>query len=406
MLKLALKNCLRNKRRTVVTGLSIAVAVLVVVLAMGFMFTCIGGMMENERDFSLGDVRIRTRKYSEYESLMPIRFYVEDYGSLKESVLKVDGVRSVESVAKVYGSLYVDGALKGVSVIGADVGSPYIGDGTIVNEGRLVEDGEKEALATSSFLDEYGLKVGDSMTMVFKTVAGGTNAASLRIVGSVGYCNAELNSPLVVMSSSTLNSILHIDDGALEVHVRLSDGSDVGEMVGILEGVLGNEALEVVDWRDVSAVYPILPLYIAMIGIVVVLFFFIASTLVFNTMMMSTLERRKEMGTMIALGFPRGYVMALLVLEGVAISFVFSSLGAVMGKVLIDVFGSIGLDLTAFGADAVEGWSFPNIIYTNLDGSYYFAVVAVEVVVSAIAGYLATKRVRRLEVAETLREET
>ena len=47
MLKLALRNCLRNKKRTAVTGLSVMLAVLIVLLMMSFMYTCFDQLAEN-----------------------------------------------------------------------------------------------------------------------------------------------------------------------------------------------------------------------------------------------------------------------------------------------------------------------------------------------------------------------
>ena len=405
MIKLALRNCLRNTKRTVITGLSILVAVLIVIICMSFMFSCIDDMIDNERSFTVGDIRIRTEKYSEYESLMPLQFYIEDYDALKEALLKQNGVKSVESASRVYGSLYTDGTLKTVSVIAADPGSVYIGDRTIIKEGRLLNEGKRELMATPRFLEEYGLSVGDSVTIIFRTAGGGTNAATFTIVGAVGYDSAEYNGSLAIVSSSMLSEVMHMDGGALEVHVWLEDGVDPALMAERLSSALDIDGLEIKGWKEISSIYPILPLYKVMIGIVIILFFFIASTLVFNTMMMSTLERKKEISTMIALGFSRSYVIILLVVEGLIISLISSSLAAAIGKALVEFYGHHGLDLTPFGADAVEGWGFPNILYTHLSSYLYLAVVAIEVAVSAAASYLATKRVRRLEVAEALREE-
>ncbi len=405
LLKLAFRNCLRNKRRTVITGLSILVAVLIVLIVMSFMYSCIGDMVDNERRFSLGDVRIRMGKYSEYESLMPLQFYIEDCDGIKDELLAIDGVSGAEALINVYGSLYKDGKLSTVSVIGADPGSVYIGDDVIIKEGRLLEDGTREMMATVRFLDEFSLSVGDQVTVVFRTATGGTNASTFRIVGAIGYNSAEYNSSLAVVSESVLSQILHMNGGALEMHVWLDGAADPDLMAETISKVLMNDDIEVKGWKGISAIYPILPLYDVMIAIVVVLFFFIASTLVFNTMMMSTLERKKEISTMIALGFSRQYVIVLLIIEGMMISLMSSLLAALAGKAIITFFGIHGLDLTPFGADAVEGWGFPNILYTDLASYLYFAVVAIEVAVSALASFIATRRVRKLEVAESLREE-
>ena len=405
MIKLAFRNCLRNKRRTIITGLSMLVAVFVVIVIEAWMFSLIDDMTDNDRLFSIGDVRIRTEKYNEYESLMPIQFYIEDYQAFKEELLNRLEVDRVEAIINAYGSLYDNGTLNSVSVIGAEVGSVYIGDQTTVREGRLLEDGKREIMATPKLLEEYNLTVGDSITIIFKTVSGGSNAATFRIVASVAYDNAEFNSALLVTSVSALSSVMHIEDGAIEAHLYLKDGVDADEEAELLSDVYEDRELDIESWKDVSVIYSMIPMYYVMIAIIIILFFFIASTLVFNTMMMSTLERRKEISTMIALGFSRSYVMALFIVEGLIIALVSSVLSAIISFIVISVFGRIGLDLTPFGADAVDGWGFPNVLYPHLKAYWYFIVVSGEVLVSVLASYLATKRVRRIEVAEALREE-
>ena len=70
-----------------------------------------------------------------------------------------------------------------------------------------------------------------------------------------------------------------------------------------------------------------------------------------------------------------------------------------------DIFGVVGIDLTGFGIEAVEGWGFPNILYTRLAGWIYPVVILAETGVSVLAAILATMRVRKLEVAGSLREE-
>ena len=405
MIKLAFRNCLRNKRRTIITGLSMLVAVFVVIVIEAWMFSLIDDMTDNDRLFSIGEVRIRAEKYNEYESLMPIQFYIEDYQAFKEELLNRPEVDRVEAIINAYGSLYDNGTLNSVSVIGAEVGSVYIGDQTTVREGRLLENGKREIMATPKLLDEYNLAVGDSITIIFKTVSGGSNAATFRIVASVAYDNAEFNSALLVTSVNTLYSVMHIEDGAIEAHLYLKNGVDADEEAELLSEIYEDRELDIESWKDVSVIYSMIPMYYVMIAIIIILFFFIASTLVFNTMMMSTLERRKEISTMIALGFSRSYVMALFIVEGLIIALVSSVLSAIISFIVISVFGRIGLDLTPFGADAVDGWGFPNVLYPHLKAYWYFIVVSGEVLVSVLASYLATKRVRRIEVAEALREE-
>ena len=63
MIKLALRNCLRNKKRTIVTGLSVILAVFVVLLIMSFMYSCFDQLAENARKY------IKKKKMKELNAL-------------------------------------------------------------------------------------------------------------------------------------------------------------------------------------------------------------------------------------------------------------------------------------------------------------------------------------------------
>ncbi len=405
MIKLALRNCLRNRKRTIVTGLSVMLAVFVVLMIMSFMYSCFDQLATNERKYTTGDIRIRNTRFNEFESLMPMQFFIEDYSSLKDELMRMPEIKDVESVFSLAASVYSDGKLESTAIYASDPGSVFIGDETILYEGRFAENGAKEVMATPLFLKHHGLSLGDSVTCVFKTAAGGTNAATFRIVGIVGYLNSEMNGNLIITTADALAPLVRMKDGALELHVWLNEGADETAEADVLNSLLSDRGLVAQSWSEISWIAPVMPLYDLMIIIIDALFFFIASTLVFNTMMMSALERKKELATMIAIGFSRKYIMVLLVAEGLVISLISATLSALISKVMIDIFGVVGIDLTGFGIEAVEGWGFPNILYTRLAGWIYPAVIVAETGVSVLAAILATMRVRKLEVAGSLREE-
>ncbi len=405
MFRLALNNCFRNTRRTVTTALSVFIASLIVIVVMSFMYTVMADMMNNEKLYSLGDLRIRNSDYTRYESLMPVQFYVDDVKNTEKMILSQEGVESAVMVSRVYASLYRDGKTETVAVIGASGNSVFFSDAALLSRGRLPDASESEALATVRFLSEFNLDVGDSVILLFRTVSSGSNAVKVTISGEVSYMNAEYNSSMLIMPSETVSAVTHMDDGALEMLVYISDGYDSASVKASLDAMLNSRNLEVSRYESISTLESMKMVYTIMIDLIVVLFFFIASTLVFNTMMMSVLERRKEIATLVALGFSRGSVMLLFVLEGVIISSFGAVAASLAGKAVITYFYHAGLDLTLFGADAVEGWSFPKRLYTTLSADKYFIVIIIETAVSAAAAYFASRRIRKMEVAEELREE-
>jgi len=70
---------------------------------------------------------------------------------------------------------------------------------------------------------------------------------------------------------------------------------------------------------------------------------------IFDTQVLSIFRRKKEMGTLMALGMPRANIIGLFTLEGAMHGLLAFGLGAVYGITTVDVFGSQGLYAASHG---------------------------------------------------------
>ena len=60
--------------------------------------------------------------------------------------------------------------------------------------------------------------------------------------------------------------------------------------------------------------------------------FVVALVIINNAMMMATLQRVREIGTMRAIGAQRGFVLGMVLLETVVLGLVFGAAGALLGS--------------------------------------------------------------------------
>ena len=82
MFKLALRNVLRNKRRSFLTGLSIAFAVMVVIFIWTFVSGIVSSLFSNYVTGSVGHIRILNSDYLKRETMLPLSATVPDYQRL------------------------------------------------------------------------------------------------------------------------------------------------------------------------------------------------------------------------------------------------------------------------------------------------------------------------------------
>ena len=126
-----------------------------------------------------------------------------------------------------------------------------------------------------------------------------------------------------------LNAALILDD-ARPAAIRRA-------MTAVEDAVAKNGlGLKVVDWQAASG---LVGQFVTLLRIVlftaVVIFFAIALVIINNAMVMATLQRVKEIGTMRAIGTQRRFVVAMLLVEITAVGTVFGLGGAALGGVVV-----------------------------------------------------------------------
>ncbi|HSQ79175.1 MAG TPA: FtsX-like permease family protein, partial [Candidatus Bathyarchaeia archaeon] len=136
-------------------------------------------------------------------------------------------------------------------------------------------------------------------------------------------------------------------------------------------------------------------------SIVYVIFMALAMLAIFDTQVLSIFRRRKEMGTLMALGFTRGRVIALFTLEG----FLYGVLGAIVAA---------AYGIPFLGWFARTGWAMPSSV-----DSYGFAIgqrlfpafsaglvagtTVLVLLVTTVVSFLPTRKIAKLKPTDALR---
>jgi ABC-type lipoprotein release transport system permease subunit len=90
--------------------------------------------------------------------------------------------------------------------------------------------------------------------------------------------------------------------------------------------------LKVVDWQEASGlVGQSVTLFRIVLYVAVLIVFVVALVIINNAMVMATLQRVKEIGTMRAIGAQRRFVLAMLLVESVTVGILFGAVGAAIG---------------------------------------------------------------------------
>ncbi len=138
-----------------------------------------------------------------------------------------------------------------------------------------------------------------------------------------------------------------MEDGVvLNASVILKDGASIPAAQKAIEAASASvgEPVTALDWQTASGIVGQLLLVIkGVLVIAILVIFLVALFIINNSMMMATLERTAEIGTMRAIGAQRREVLTLFLLETLVLAAVASTLGAGASVGMLTYLGEVGI---------------------------------------------------------------
>ena len=189
--------------------------------------------------------------------------------------------------------------------------------------------GEVEALIGAGLAKSMNVNVGDGLTVLAMTSDGALNGVDVQIVGIVNSGLAEMDARYLRITLASAQRLLQSDRVTnLVVGLDSTDNTDRAytELMPRINGL--PQQLVLKKWIDLATYYKQVESMFSSIFLFmgVIVFFMVLMSSV-NTLLMTMFERTREIGTMLAMGTPRAWIVALFMLEATLIGV----LGAIVG---------------------------------------------------------------------------
>lgn len=128
---------------------------------------------------------------------------------------------------------------------------------------------------------------------------------------------------------------------------------------------------------------------------------FLAMLAILDTQILSIFHRRKEIGTLMALGVTRGGVIRLFTVEGALNAVLAAVAGAVYATPLLFLLARAGIPTPA--AIESSGYSLGERLYPTYSAALVFGTTVLVLVVTTVVSYMPTRRIARLKSTDALR---
>ncbi|KFE71843.1 ABC transporter permease [Hyalangium minutum] len=383
LLRLGFKNIFRQRTRAALALAAIALAVTFIVGGI----TLAGGVEKQiflEMVGESGELVVAQKDYFAKSRFNPLKYFVPGTSELKQQLLKVEGVEA--AAPRIDFGVLVESGQKNKSVRATGVDVEVFGQRSglphNIVAGSYLQPGQKAILLGKTLVDELGLKLGDKVTLLGKDAYDSFTADDFQLAGIFDLGNAAANRALY-MPVQAAQEFLGMEDGATKIVLygtRYDQAGPLAERIRA-SGILG-ESTAIRTWQDDPF---LLSIYQMLQGIrqgVSFIVCFVAGLGILNMMMVSVLERRKEVGVLMALGMSRRGIVTSFLYEAALYGFLGSMAGLVFAIPLGWYLQTVGLTVSS---DKVQGVA---LAVSVLRGDFTVGAVVTAVVMGVLLGIL------------------
>jgi len=344
IVKIAIRNLLRYKRRTLLTSLLITIGVLAVLL-----FSSITGafkslMIGQITDSMLGHVQIHKRGYVASIDNLPLHLNLgpKDMETIEKTLDSLSEVEAYSPRIK-FGGMFsnfeetTNVRLNGVDPVLEVLATPLLPSRMLQGDvgDTLLSPGD--ILVPELLAKGMKVKLGDTVVIVATNQDGSVNAKTFAVRGILeGISGPGGRDGYIHIKDA--QEILRIEKKeANEYAVRLKDADALEDVELALAAAIGGELnkqgapkYEIHTWEKLSPFYNIARMIDTMTLFIKFMLVAIVLVSVMNVMIMAVFERVKEIGTIAAIGTRPGKILSLFLVEGLSLGILGSAAGTLL----------------------------------------------------------------------------
>ena len=347
-IKLATKNVFRNRRRTIITGLVLVFGATALILAGGFVSFSFRGLSENTIRGQLGHLQIYNKDFFEKDEEKPLALGLENVDELKAKVMSQEHVRFTMARVEFMGLLsngeksavFIGRGIEPEKEIDLSGNRAPVDSGNFLGSGPST-GGDAEVVVARGLAKTLKAKIGEYLTLMTTTSTGALNAMDVKVVGIYSTGVPEYDERALMVDIHTAQQLL-VTHKVSKLVVVLDETSRTKEVAAALGARMPDVTLK--RWDELATFYKaVVQLYSAIFAFLGVIIFVIVVLSSSNTMMMSIMERTREIGTQLAVGTSRLRLLVIFLYEGLMIGVFGGLLGLLIAAGLAELIDHSGL---------------------------------------------------------------
>lgn len=285
-----------------------------------------------------------------------------------------------------------------------DIEARTTGLNDLITEGTYFEENGRlpSIVIGQALADKLNSGTGSRLVLTFQDIGGEMVSSSFRVEGIYKLTSKSFEERTVFASATDLNTIIGNNNIVTEIAVVIEIPDDYREVAEVIGGMYPDTMVR--HWADLEPAlfYALEFLGEALIWILIIIIMAVSFGLL-NTILMSILERVRELGVLLAVGMKRRKVYSMIVAETTIIALIGGVIGLFMSWGMIEILGNTGVPIP--GAEGLEDFGYASVLYPAIESAFYFEIAIVLVIFAVLASLYPAWKAIRLQPAEAVRQE-
>lgn len=382
-LKIAWRNLWRNKRRTLLTIASVLFALFLALIMRSMQLGSYASMVESAVKSTTGYIQVHEKGYWDDKS---IDNTFETSDSLDQIIQSNKNVNGIIPRLESFALLSSGKQTKGVPVIGTipDVEDNISGLKKRVIEGEYLEENDNAVLIAEGLAQYLKVGVGDTVVILGQGYHGMTAAGAWPVKGIIRFIQPDINNTMTYIPLRLAQELYSSPGRLTSLSIMLYDPGNMrqtrSELAKLLPGDLEimtwdemlTEMVNAIEGDNISGQFMLSILYLVVgFGIL-------------GTILMSTMERRKEFGIMVAVGMRRSKLAIIVFIESLIISIIGIVAGIAASFPLILYLYHHPLPLSGEAAQAMIEYNMEPVMPFLLEPGYFLNQSLVVIIITMI----------------------
>lgn len=404
LLRLALRNLLRHRLRTGITTFAIVAGLAMMIVSLNLNDGVYSDMTRTGISQMAGHVVVQGEGYLAHPD---VKIVVHEASAVAEELARALPEAVIVPRVHMEGLITSPQSSSGAAINGIDpTREVRVSDWqSKVVEGGFIE-GDRDILLGRALAQNLDVKLGDKV-VVMAQGEGEVVSRLFRVKGLVSVGTDDIDAFLALIHIQAAQELMAQPDTATQVTAHLPSPEMTDDATSRARAALARPGLEILTWKQaLPEVYEVIQLDANTYHVFLSIIGFIVALGVLNTVLMSVMERVREFGVMMALGLTPGQIARLILLEGVILGVVATTLGVLLGLALTYPLATHGLDYAMFTGESgmeVSGLSINSVIHANYAWQKTGTYALGSLVMTVLASIYPAVRASQLRPVEAMR---